>query len=787
MNLRISAAGIISLLQKFVDLLFTLFLVGGCVGFVGETIWLFEKGDSVLISASAWKVSLVISLFIYCFCRYVLPRFASSVQSHGKSWHLQFSPLGSAIGLVIVLISDLLRRNYAFYLGPGVRAELVFCGLIIYICALGGFGKRLWVERLFSWPTLLFSQILICILFLQHADNRLLFSDDHPSFLYRLQLLKTHFPKIPFYNTDWDLGYIAREFFPTGMLNVFFLSFLPIYFSELISMNGAVTYTYLIPYLFVFLVPWSVFVASRQVGMDKQASVLASLLALGPSLSYFEWLLKYGTLGFTLSIGLSPLAVALSIRLALAENITKWLHVVLLLIVSTLCVLWSASSFIFVPVFVYAFFRFRETFSPARKKYILVFAVFFALLNLPWIAIFIRESQVFSFVSADTVHGIPDVYRATKTQDASNSFMQTLDVFFSSAATNLRKLLLKINPIILLFFVLGFRALPEKVTQRAMAFTVLWLVVLATVGDFLKPQLELRRMIVPASFFMAILAGAGLVDFLRKLLVFDGLSKSGAFVKRIFAPMGAVLLVGAIAMSPLTVGAVYLNRSMERFVFAPKEVAELSDAIARYGGEGRTFISGFILHELGATDLVSQNGGHVAPLPMLSGKPMYATDFYHASWTTVDPIPSTYRKRGAEGIEEFLDLINATAVVTFRREWVDYCKSQSRYEQVAQTGRFRLFTREPSEGTKGYFLRGDGAVSSHERGFLVVPHSEEMVLKFRYYPRLIVDNPEIAEIFSVPVFDEDLAGGRTAPVSFVGLRVSSEAVSKKSPIIISYR
>ena len=66
--------------------------------------------------------------------------------------------------------------------------------------------------------------------FLSLTQNELLFTDDHPSFLFRLMQLKEFFPGIPFYNPLWNAGVEAREFFPSGILNVFFL-FSPLIYS----------------------------------------------------------------------------------------------------------------------------------------------------------------------------------------------------------------------------------------------------------------------------------------------------------------------------------------------------------------------------------------------------------------------------------------------------------------------------------------------------------------------------------------------------------------------------
>jgi hypothetical protein len=212
-------------------------------------------------------------------------------------------------------------------------------------------------------------------------------------------------------------------------------------------------------------------------------------------------------------------------------------------------------------------------------------------------------------------------------------------------------------------------------------------------------------------------------------------------------------------------------------------VTELADAIREHGGEGRTFILGFILQDLGASDYNAQDGGHVALLPELSGKEMFAFEYYHSKWTTVDPIPRSFRVRGREGIEEFLDLVNATAVVTFRREWVDYCQRDSRYTQVWQGGRFRLYTRQ---GSSTPFLRGAGEVRRPSREALeLIPKSTEVVLKYRYLDALRANLPGV-KLSGEHAFDEDVAEGKTKPVFYIKLEIPQEIVDRQERIRISF-
>jgi len=162
----------------------------------------------------------------------------------------------------------------------------------------------------FLW--LLTIQIFLIGAFLMHAKGRWIVSDDHPSFLYRIALLKDHLLSIPFYNTAWNAGYVAREFFPTGTLNVFFFALPFLYFFQKVD-----TFYVFLPIFLGILIPsFGTYLAVRILYPQKNYSqaVLAGILATGTSLTYYEWFLSYGTLGFIVSIGLFPLAVAMILR-----------------------------------------------------------------------------------------------------------------------------------------------------------------------------------------------------------------------------------------------------------------------------------------------------------------------------------------------------------------------------------------------------------------------------------------------------------------------------------------
>ena len=606
-----------------------------------------------------------------------------------------FSAVQAAfIAFLFYLFSEVMQRSFGFFVDARMQWMILAVGVITLSTIwfiVSSTGRSDVFERLFSWPTLLFFQALIVVLFLQYTGDRAVFSDDHPSFWYRFHLLQQQFPYIPFYNADWEAGYSAREFFPSGILNVFFLT-LPIWYLgvDFSTTNDLAVYNYLISYVFVFILPISVYFSASILGANRGAAIISALLSLGPTTGFFEWLLKYGTLGFCASVGLAPLVVALSIRFLFTLERPRIVDVVVLLIASYLCIAWTLSSFIFVPLVVYGLFRLRDVFAPNRRVVTIAFVLLFFVLNGPWLLTFFEESKVLSFVSKSSMPGVEQVHSVkpkVEQKIEKNNF-----VLFSAAKKQIKKLrqaIFKFNPLLVIFALPGLCFIRAGPRRSVLCLTILWLFVLSLLGEMLKPQLELKRMLIPAAFLLCIPVGIVLENYLREGL--ERAMRLGRVKQRLVYIPCAALIVGALFLSPINVAAVYQNRSDERYKLTPDLLGSLSEAIAEDGGDGRTFVLGFIVHDFGASNFYTPDGGHIAPLAAFSGKPMYAFDYYHSKWTTVDPIPRSFRDRGEEGIEEFLDLVNATAVVTFKREWYLYCRERAdRYEQVFKQGVFRI-------------------------------------------------------------------------------------------------
>lgn len=697
------------------------------------------------------------------------------------------------LGCVVLLIaSDYTERRFIYCFSPGKFVLVAGCAaLLLLVSVIRRINLEKAVPRSFSLPLLIAVQFVLAALFLKATGGRMLFNDDHPSFIYRLALLREHFPRVPFYNTDWNAGYIATEFLSTGSLGVYLISLpLTLLFPRLISLDGVSGYTLLIPYLFIFVIPLSLYAACRLIGSSRRAAAISALCGLAPTFTFFEYLLKFGTIGFLASVGIAPLLLAAVVRLALSERIPSYRDALLFVVLFMLCLSWPLSAVAFVPSALLGLFYLKNLLAPERRGKIALALLILAAVEAPFIIhiLHARERSIGNFLSADTLPGSHSTILQIKKHGArTNAGAAAAQSKITQRAAvsfrNLQQELVKVNPLLLLFFIPGLGAIKDRRARLALLSTVILLFLLAACGDQFKPQLELRRMSIPAAFFMALAAGAAAANLLDRLL--RNAAEASSWPRRLSSAAAAALLLGSIALSPLSAAAAYRNRTIENYDLVPPIVAGLSQAISQYGGDGRIFLLGFILHDLGSQPNTAHTGGHVAPLPVMTGKPLYASHYYHSRWSAVEPVPEQFRKRGSAGIEEFLDLMNATAVVTFRRRWTDYCSREPGYKLLFHEGKFHLWQRPAPAG--GYFLKGSGTIKTEADQLLVKPDTEETVIKFRWFPSLRALPHAGVEMFPVTVFNEELGGSSTRSVQFIGLRAAAEVIQQGNGISIRLR
>jgi hypothetical protein len=617
-----------------------------------------------------------------------------------------------ALGLVALFISDWICRPYAFFQGPTIRGELILGAL----CSYALFKGR-WRGLLVFLPVA--SSILLFHTFISVSKGALLISDDHAMFLFRLRLLKQNFPFIPFWSPLWNAGLDARDFFATGALNAFFLASPLLYIFDVERVYNVVVALFL-----WVLTPACTYAGARLVRFTRLESAAAATLVMCTGLTWYRWALTYGTMGFVVSSALLPLVTGLSVRFV-SEEEPRTRDLALLVTTVTLMLLWSLSGVALIPIAAVAV---PYAIRILRSRKHLLTIVLIVAINLPWMLMLWKVSSVGRFLNSDTTtvaahHNVEAASISQPVSAADNpeipqgstfrhkkgelSIRKSIDAWQESAGS--------LNPLIVILAIPSLVSL-SGLTRRTFGLLTGWLVLLGTVGVSLKPQLELDRMIVMGAVVACIPIGRFIIDLFRNARLGHSYAVASSLV-------GAFVLIG-----PLAVSSILHNRSFDHFNFAEPVVRELGDAIKQHARGGRAVFTGCVMHEL--------SGGHLAPLALWSETPLVASSYAHNIWKYEQPIPKSYLSRQEEGIREFFDHMNATLVLAHEPENRKYLTSHPElYAERWRGGRFTLFERLGYDSS--YVLEGQvSALSQNDNSVTLVPESDRVILKFRYFPFL---------------------------------------------------
>lgn len=662
---------------------------------------------------------------------------------------LKVSPTAAGFCVLLLFFSDWLCRGYNFYQGPEIRGELLLGSALAF--ALLRWGDANWLKWLLPVAV-----ALLAGSFFIRSGGQPLWTDDHSTFQYRLSLLQQNFPNVLFYNPQWNAGLYAGDILATGTLNVFFAG-LPLF----ALFDPSDVYNFVFAFIAFAVTPAAMFFAARTLGVERAASGGAAALSMTASLPWYTWGFKYGTMGFFVTCALVPLNLALVTALLSPDARLSYRRALATALSFTLMVFWAPSALIFVPAAVFACAAAGRLF---RQRSFWALAAAFAALYGPCLYLLISSTNVGGFVSKgvfkterpDLVSREGQVYfdRDGDAVQPPEAGEQGLD--FSESLKTIREQGMSSNPLVLIFGVFGLLLLPAR-GRLLFSLTALWLLVLGAAVSPLLPHLELSRMLVVLVQCLTIPAAAAIWALFARAQ-----RREEPFHVRAPAAVSASLAGGFLLVAPFSGSAFVWNRSLHHFYFADPQIEKIAEAISRDGGDGRVLFSGFVLHDF--------FHAHLAPLPLKTGKPMVARSHVHNVWWREDVIPESFLSRGDEGIEEFLDLKNITAVMAHEAPWIRYFRERpERYREVYSGRPFVMFKRlgyAPS-----YFLEGAGKVLSQTPGALEVRFdTPNAVLKFNYFPTVrasacrISGRPIVDDIVNIEL--KDCPTGR--PVTIYG-------------------
>lgn len=675
-------------------------LVSGLLG----TLNFWEVSGPVISGGAFLPVALSSSIIICCslLCLSRYNRIELEKRRHGSLEYQarRISQATFALSLLMVLLSQWTCRDYSFFSGPSFRGEILLCATLIYLIPQR--DRALKVLSMLSCGGL-------ALIFFYSLHGRLLTSDDHATFIYRLSLLKSEFPNIPFYFTRWNAGIDARDFFATGAIGIFLL------FSPLIYLFEVQNIYNIILALLIFLLgPSSYYISARKIlCYPKQISLYAALFSVMTSLFTYRWILKYGTIGFYLSLSLLPLVTACIIRVI--ENTPEiprkiwWTSLISITFMS----LWSPSLLMIAPLGILATIKLP---CLIKKKGIISLFLAGIMLNAPWMVLFWKVSNVGSFISKDSQSS-----QAIEKNKAFRHKSSELDL--KSALRHLREETTSANPVILIGL---FTLIPliRKPHRKIWGILIGWLVAVGTVAVSLKPQLELDRFFLGALFLGCLPASLAL----RRMSL---LAKIGKPISKAIA----ILVLGVSISSVLSIASVIQNRSIIEFSVESPVWTRLQEALANLPHDGRIIFTGCILHEV--------NGSHIAPLVLTTNQSLIASSPFHNIWWYTDSVPNTVSRKGAEYIVDYFKKLNVQTVIAHDPKWKKFLKRSNQFEIIKTHDQFVYF--KIKDAVPDYFLQGTGTLNDNTNEKIVIkPTTESLIIKFNWYPFLRSSSCKIA-------------------------------------------
>ena len=545
-----------------------------------------------------------------------------------------------------------------------------------------------------------------------------LYGDDHPSFMLRLHMLSESFPRIFYYNPLWNGGKVATYAAASGTVGPG-LFFLPVL--QFVPVQNA--YTPMIAALFILFVPAVAAASIRAAGGRMRACLCAAILALGVGLGFFRWLLQFGTVGSSFA-GAAILPVACLLYRVVHLGKGGRLEAVALVAFSCLFLAWPGYWIVSAAIAVGLLVSIRA-FDRRSTIFILGCGAVIAVVMFPLVYGLLSRVEIAQFAEKGSI--IPEA-----TESA-----------WSAGLDQLQGDLREVNPIIV-FLGLGGVFFVRPFTARR--FAVVMLLVLVAMmgwGDALPGSLAVTRAAIPLAFLAiwpASLACEQLID-----------SKSGG------RAVLAAAITALIGVSGYSASRFYGNQSLASYRVMNDETRALVDWIrSETPPDARVLFGGIALHGYG--------GGHVAMLPVLTGREMMAADYYHFAPKLVEYFypPKAYRTSD-DRVYEFTRLYNVSHVVAYDKASVVafYRKYPDLYEEVTTIeGKLPKTIFRVKPGPPGFFMENEGRVEASANRFRIEVDdpSSDVVLRYHYDSELVARPP--AALFPHPVGNETFLGIR---------------------------
>jgi len=458
---------------------------------------------------------------------------------------------------------------------------------------------------------------------LDATGGEAVYRDDHPSFMYRFWSFSRAFPHLAYYDPLWNAGKRVTYHLSSGLFLPTVL-FLPLWrFTDVFSI-----YTPALIAMFMGFVPlmaaWSIWLA----GGGWTAALAGAAMAVGSSQYIFLWLMHFGTVGACFALAFAMPVCALLFRIIVLGD-TRVRTFVLLSMCGAALVTWPPAAIFCAPVGVVLVINIRRL-SKKQMFGLAASGAGIAALVLPIALAIARNSDPARFVSEEF-----------RTPPFSEGLVNGLE--------NVRSLIIRGHPLVVFCGIAGVWGLRGLSGARFWGpIFAAWLL-LAGWGEMWKPQLQLVRAGIPLFYAAVVPAALWLERFIS--LRRDELAplKSAAVL---------LVLIGGLSYAKL-----YGNQGVTPFSTMNAQTRDIVQWIrANTPADARIAFFGSTVHAYGL--------GHVAMLPVLTGREMMAADYYHFSqkFTEYNYPPRRFRESG-NGLFEFAELYNVTHVLVREAKW----------------------------------------------------------------------------------------------------------------------
>jgi hypothetical protein len=539
--------------------------------------------------------------------------------------------------------------------------------------------------------------------FLLWTDGEALYRDDHPSFMFRIWLMLETFPQMRNYLPMWNAGALDIAWLVSGIrgLVVPWWPFFGLFPVEQI-------YTPVLGLTFAVFVPIAAVFSVRGLGLPWGFAAVAGCLSLGVSQHFFLWLLNYGTIGASLTMTFVVPVSALVFR-SIWFRKPGWGVGVCLILAATFLLSWQPGTIMLAAMLPGALLCWRRL-SARKIWFLVVCGTVTVVLFIPTaLTIFTRDASVATFA----LSGKP---------------VEAIDwslAMWKAGGKHLAAHLVEMHPALLIFGLVGlFGAVPRGIRLFYLPLCLI-LAFLTGWGPALMPNLQLSRMGIPLAFALVVPATITLSRLLRT----ERISWN--------AMRAAIILL--LAAGVWSTARIYGNEAKFKVSTIVHAQTVIDWIKTEQPQEGRVLFAGSTVHGFG--------GGHIAYLPVMTGREMCAVDYYHFPPEMVFyEYPPAAFLNSEQRIIQFMEWHDVSHVLTIRDHWKEFLNRRSDvFERLHDEDGISMFRMKRPVSR---WLQGSGSITTAPNRIDVAVDDPAInaIIKYVWVDGLRVNAP--AELFS---------------------------------------